>query len=148
MSARGSKGARPNGSASRGPRACVPAGGACGSRPRPHRAADEPKPAAEWRRAGAQAARAVPRPRKVLRELSSFKLALAELAAIAGFSALGTVVEQGEDADFYMAQYGEAPLFGVLDGRAITLLGADHVYTSAPFLALLGLLAASLAACR
>ena len=91
---------------------------------------------------------AVPRPRKVLRELSSFKLALAELAAIAGFSALGTVVEQGEDAEFYLAQYGEAPLFGVLDGRALTLLGADHVYTSAPFLALLGLLAASLAACR
>ncbi|KAJ7299550.1 hypothetical protein O6H91_Y209800 [Diphasiastrum complanatum] len=86
--------------------------------------------------------------RKVLRQLSSFSLAIGELFAIAALSALGTIIEQGESTEFYMQSYSEEnPVLGFLTWRWILGLSLDHIYTAPYFLGLLILLAASLMAC-
>ena len=79
--------------------------------------------------------------RRIQRELSSFPLALAELAVLAGLAAVGTALEQGEAGSFYGAKYGP------MGRAAIGILGFDHMYTSWPFLGMAAVLAASLAAC-
>ena len=82
-----------------------------------------------------------------LRSLSS-PLAIGEFLVIAGFSALGTVIEQNKGAAWYVQNYPvESPAFGFIDYPFILDLGLDHIYTEWYFLALLGALAASLTAC-
>ncbi|GAB4212038.1 MAG: cytochrome c biogenesis protein [Synechococcales cyanobacterium] len=90
--------------------------------------------------------------RYVLRELlpllANLKLAIGLLLGIAATSALGTVIEQDETLAFYQENYPEHPaLFGFLSWKVIALLGLDHVYRTAWFLAILILFGASLAAC-
>ncbi|KAG8364310.1 hypothetical protein BUALT_Bualt19G0115400 [Buddleja alternifolia] len=46
-------------------------------------------------------------PKKVLSVLSNLPLAIAEMFAVAALMALGTVVEQGENPDFYFRKYPE-----------------------------------------
>ena len=47
--------------------------------------------------------------RKVLKQLSSLNLAIVELAAIAGLSSIGTIIEQNKPVEFYVQNYpGEA----------------------------------------
>ena len=83
-----------------------------------------------------------------LRSLSSLKLAIGEFLVIAGFSALGTVIEQNKGNAWYVANYPtETPAFGFIDYPFILDLGLDHVYTTWYFLFLLGALGSSLAAC-
>jgi len=48
--------------------------------------------------------------RKALKQLSSLKLAIAELATIAGLSAIGTIVKQNESVEFYVQNYPGAAL--------------------------------------
>lgn len=43
--------------------------------------------------------------RKAVRSLSSLKLAIADLALIAGLSAVGTVIEQGRSLAYYQVGY-------------------------------------------
>ena len=88
--------------------------------------------------------------KKALKQVSSLPLAISEFGAIAGFSALGTVIEQNKSYAWYVENYPvseDAPLFGALDFTFILNNGLDHVYTTWYFLSLLSLLAVSLAAC-
>ena len=86
--------------------------------------------------------------KKTLKSLSSLPLAIGELLIIAGFSALGTVIEQNKSYSWYVENYPtENPTLGFLDFPVILDLGLDHIYTTWYFLGLLGLLGASLTAC-
>ena len=85
---------------------------------------------------------------ELLPVLSNLRLAIALLLAIAVFSIAGTVVEQGQSAAFYQANYPEHPaLFGFLTWKVLLILGLDHVYRTWWFLALLILFGSSLTAC-
>lgn len=84
----------------------------------------------------------------VLRLLADLRLAIVLLLVIAVFSMSGTVIEQGQSAAFYAANYPEDPaLFGFLTGKLILAIGLDHVYRTGWFLGLLILFGASLTAC-
>ena len=86
--------------------------------------------------------------KKTLKSLSSLPLAIGELLIIAGFSALGTVIEQNKSYSWYVENYPtENPTLGFLDFPVILDFGLDHIYTTWYFLGLLGLLGASLTAC-
>ena len=86
--------------------------------------------------------------KKALRSLSSLPLAIGEFLVIAGFSALGTVIEQNKGAAWYVQNYPvDSPAFGFIDYPLILDFGLDHIYTEWYFLALLSGLAASLTAC-
>jgi len=71
---------------------------------------------------------------------ASFAAALAQMFVVAGLSALGTLLEQGEPPEFYARQYPDT-------SGIILTLGFDHMYSCPLFLGLLIWLAASLAAC-
>lgn len=92
-------------------------------------------------------------PQKLLRQellpvLTDLRLAILLFLAIAVFSISGTVIEQGQSAAFYQANYPEHPaLFGFLSWKVVLLLGLDHVYRTWWFLALLILFGTSLTAC-
>jgi len=80
--------------------------------------------------------------------LADLRLAIGLLLAIALFSIVGTVIEQGQSPSFYQANYPEDPaLFGFLTWKVLLTLGLDHVYRTWWFLALLILFGASLSAC-
>jgi cytochrome c biogenesis protein len=84
----------------------------------------------------------------IARSLSSLPLAISEFLVIAGFSALGTVIEQNKGAAWYVQNYPvDEPALGFIDYPFILNFGLDHIYTEWYFLALLGALAASLTAC-
>ena len=86
--------------------------------------------------------------RKTMKSLSSLPLAIGELIVIAGFSALGTVIEQNKSYAWYAENYPtENPTFGFIDFPLILDLGLDHIYTTWYFVSLLALLGASLTAC-
>ncbi|KAK9803576.1 hypothetical protein WJX72_001425 [[Myrmecia] bisecta] len=87
--------------------------------------------------------------KRALKQLSSLKLAIAEMAVILGLSAVGTIIEQNKPLEFYVENYPDGPskVLGFLTYRWIYALELDHIYTASYFLALMALLAASLAAC-
>lgn len=86
--------------------------------------------------------------KELLPLLADLRLAILLLLAIALFSVLGTVIEQGETLAFYQANYPEDPaLFGFLSWKVILLLGLDHVYRTWWFLSLMILFGSSLTAC-
>ena len=86
--------------------------------------------------------------KKTLKSLSSLPLAIGELLVVAGFSALGTVIEQNKSFAWYVENYPtENKSLGFIDFPLILDLGLDHIYTTWYFLGLLGLLGASLTAC-
>lgn len=108
--------------------------------------------------------------RRVLKQLSSLELAIGELAAIAGFSVVGTLIKQNEPPEYYVQNFPGKSLKEVvrcdcsgvghprilstttaegtlLDFHFIWALQWDQIYTANYFLALLALLSASLAAC-
>ncbi len=86
--------------------------------------------------------------RQLLPVLADLRLAIMLLLAIASFSIVGTVIEQGQSLTFYQQNYPEDPaLFGVLTWKVLLTLGLDHVYRTWWFLSLLILFGASLTAC-
>lgn len=85
--------------------------------------------------------------RTSVRFLASFPLAIGELAVIAFFCAVGTLIEQGQSKEFYIQKFSEDLAFGVFNGEWVLNLCLDHVYTAPYFLGLLLCLAASLIAC-
>lgn len=86
--------------------------------------------------------------RKLVRSLASLPLAIAELAVIAGLSAVGTVITQGERPAWYFENFPDSnPVLGFLSWQWVLGLGLDHVYTSPIYLGLLVMLAGSLMAC-
>jgi cytochrome c biogenesis protein len=95
--------------------------------------------------------RAVPQrffKRELVPFLADLRLAIALLLAIALFSISGTVIEQGQSAAFYQANYPESPaLFGFLTWKVLLTVGLDHVYRTWWFLGLLILFGTSLTTC-
>jgi cytochrome c biogenesis protein len=86
--------------------------------------------------------------RELLPVLADLRLAIVLLLAIALFSIVGTVIEQGQSLAFYQTNYPEDPaLFGFLSWRVILIVGLNEVYRSWWFLSLLILFGASLTAC-
>lgn len=87
--------------------------------------------------------------KRLLRRLSSLPLAIAEMGLIAALSAVGTIIEQNKPIQFYIDNYpdGQSKVLGFLTYDWILTLGLDRIYTAPYFLALMALLAASLAAC-
>eukprot|EP00887_Chlorella_sp_A99_P002598 scaffold6.g2598.t1 len=87
--------------------------------------------------------------KRAVRPLANLKLAIAELAVVAGLSAVGTVIEQGRPYAYYAAAYPEEgqKVLGFVTGRLIWALQWDHIYSADYFLLTMGLLGASLAAC-
>ena len=87
--------------------------------------------------------------KRVLKQLSSLKLAIAELAVLAALSSVGTVIEQNKGLEWYQENYpdGAQNILGFLTWRWILALQLDHIYTASYFLGLMALLGASLAAC-
>ena len=86
--------------------------------------------------------------REFLPILTDLRLAIILLLAIAIFSILGTVIEQGQSIGFYQENYPENPaLFGFLTWKVLIILGLDHVYRTWWFLSLLILFGTSLTAC-
>ncbi|MEO1590522.1 MAG: cytochrome c biogenesis protein [Cyanobacteria bacterium J06632_22] len=80
--------------------------------------------------------------------LADLKLAIILLLAIAAFSIIGTVIEQGQTLAFYQENYPEDPaLFGFLSWKVLLTAGLDHVYRTWWYLSLLLLFGASLTAC-
>ncbi|MBS0015959.1 MAG: cytochrome c biogenesis protein [Arthrospira sp. SH-MAG29] len=92
-------------------------------------------------------------PRKFVRKelvpvLADLRLAIVLLLAIAIFSISGTVIEQGQSAAFYQANYPEDPaLFGFLTWKVLLFIGLDHVYRTWWFLSILIVFGSSLTAC-
>ncbi len=84
---------------------------------------------------------------RLLALLGDLRLAIGLLLLIALASALGTALPQNEPAGAYHDHYDTQPWLGLLTGAPILALGLDHVYSSGWFLALLVLLATSLAIC-
>lgn len=86
--------------------------------------------------------------RQLVRQLASLPLAIAELFAIAGLSAIGTIIPQGESPEYYFQNYSDGkPVLGFLTWQWVLGLSFDHIYTAPYFLGLLLLLAFSLVAC-
>ena len=86
--------------------------------------------------------------RRLFGVLADLKLAIALLLFIALFSITGTVIEQGETAEFYAEHYPLKPaLFGFLTYKLILGTGLNQVYSSWWYLTLLILFGASLIAC-
>lgn len=86
--------------------------------------------------------------RLLVRQLASLPLAIGELCAIAGLSAVGTVITQGERPSWYFENFPDSnPVLGFLSWQWVLGLGLDHVYTSPIYLGLLVMLAGSLMAC-
>ena len=81
----------------------------------------------------------------VVRPLANLKLAIAELVAIGLSSGLGTIVEQNKPHDYYVENYPSGAR--LLSHDIIELFMLNNIYQAPWFLALLGLLAASLVAC-
>ena len=86
--------------------------------------------------------------RELLPLLADLRLAIALLLAIAVFSIVGTVIEQGQSKEFYQQNYPDEPAqFGYLSWQVVLTVGLDHVYRTWWFLSLLILFGASLTAC-
>jgi cytochrome c biogenesis protein len=86
--------------------------------------------------------------RELLPVLADLRLAIILLLAIAVFSISGTVIEQGQSAEFYQTNYPENPaLFGFLTWKVLLIIGLDHVYHTWWFLSILILFGTSLTAC-
>ncbi|MBD2576474.1 cytochrome c biogenesis protein [Oscillatoria sp. FACHB-1406] len=87
-------------------------------------------------------------PKQLLKTIADLRLAILLLLAIALFSIIGTVIEQGQSAVYYQANYPEHPaLFGFLTWKVILAFGFDRVYRTWWFLSLLVLFGSSLTAC-
>lgn len=86
---------------------------------------------------------------RALKQLSSLPLAIGELLLLAGLSSVGTFIEQNQSLAYYAEMYPNtgAKVIGFLTSDFILALQFDRIYTANYFLALMALLAASLAAC-
>jgi len=80
-------------------------------------------------------------------KISSLKFAISLIIFIAISSGIGTFIPQGNNQNFYIDIFDDAPIFGYLNGEKVLKLQLDHIYTSFWFLFALILLCISLAAC-
>ncbi len=80
-------------------------------------------------------------------KISSLRFAISLIIFIAISSGIGTFIPQGNNKNFYIDIFDDAPIFGFLNGEKVLKLQLDHIYTSFWFLFTLILLCISLAAC-
>nr|BED43132.1 c-type cytochrome biogenensis protein [Pyropia sp. Myanmar_A]BED43329.1 c-type cytochrome biogenensis protein [Pyropia sp. Myanmar_B]BED43526.1 c-type cytochrome biogenensis protein [Pyropia sp. Myanmar_C] len=84
----------------------------------------------------------------LLKLFSNLQLSIILLLLIAGFSIIGTIIEQNQEITFYQAQYTFSNKFyNLLSWKTIELLGLNHVYTTWWFLTLLFIFSLSLFTC-
>lgn len=75
---------------------------------------------------------------KILKSFAQLKIAILLLLIIAGFSILGTIIEQDKTIEYYQQAYSNN--FSLLDisfGEILLFFGLDHVYKTWWFLSLL-----------
>lgn len=85
---------------------------------------------------------------KFLNKLNNLTVAIVILLSIALASAIGTVIEQNKNTEFYLKNYPlSKPMFNVVTSDLILNFGLDHVYTSWWFIFLIILLMLSLSLC-
>ena len=85
---------------------------------------------------------------KFLKKLANLQFAIALLITIGFMVAIGTIIEQDQNLNFYKENYPEInPMFGFLTWKIITFLSLDKVYTAWWFIIALVLFGSSLLAC-
>ena len=83
-----------------------------------------------------------------LKIFTDLKFAISILLIIAGFSSLGSFIEQDESLAFYTENYPSTkPIYGFIDYNFITNFGIDHIYRTWWFLSLLIILGICLISC-
>lgn len=84
----------------------------------------------------------------VIKILGDLKLAIILLLGIAAFSAIGTVIEQNKEINFYETTYPIGkPILGFINSNLILSLGLDHVYQTWWFISIILLFGSSLISC-
>ncbi len=83
----------------------------------------------------------------ILNWISSLKVAILLLLAIALASSIGTAIPQGEPIETYLESYKNHPWLGLINGDLLIKMQLHHVYTSFWFLALLIWLGIALMLC-
>ena len=63
-------------------------------------------------------------------KISSLKFAISLIIFIAISSGIGTFIPQGNNQNFYIDIFDDAPIFGYLNGEKVLKLQLDHIYTS------------------
>ena len=85
---------------------------------------------------------------KFLKKLANLQFAIALLITIGFMVAIGTIIEQDQNLNFYKDNYPEInPMFGFLTWKIMTFLSLDKVYTAWWFIIALVLFGSSLLAC-
>jgi len=85
--------------------------------------------------------------KNLILKISSLRFAISLIIFIAISSGIGTFIPQGNNKNFYIDIFDDAPIFGFLNGENVLKFQLDHLYTSFWFLFTLILLCLSLAAC-
>ena len=85
--------------------------------------------------------------KNLILKISSLRFAISLIIFIAISSGIGTFIPQGNNKNFYIDIFDDAPILGFLNGENVLKFQLDHVYTSFWFLFTLILLCISLAAC-
>ena len=82
---------------------------------------------------------------KIFKKLANLQFAISLLFTIVIFIAIGTIIEQDQNLNFYKENYPEAnPIFGFLNWKIIAFLNLDRVYTAWWFILVLLLFGSSL----
>ena len=85
---------------------------------------------------------------KFLKKLANLQLAIILLFTIGLVIALGTIIEQDQNLNFYKDNYPETnPMFGFLTWKIITFFNFDRLYNSWWFFSIIFLFGGSLLAC-
>jgi cytochrome c biogenesis protein len=85
---------------------------------------------------------------KILHLFSQLNFAISLLLIIAGFSILGTIIEQDQTFDYYSQNYSTNLFFKSVNLSTLLLIfGIDHIYKTWWFLTLLFLFGLSLIIC-
>ena len=85
---------------------------------------------------------------KIFKKLANLQFAISLLFTIVIFIAIGTIIEQDQNLNFYKENYPEVnPIFGFLNWKIIAFLNLDRVYTAWWFILVLLLFGSSLLAC-
>jgi len=85
---------------------------------------------------------------KFLRVFAKLKLAILFLLMIAGFSIIGTIIEQDQSIDYYQNSYSNLLFFDKIEfWKLLIFFGLDHIYKTWWFLFLLFLFGTCLLSC-
>lgn len=82
----------------------------------------------------------------LVKYLANLPFAIILLLTIAGFSVLGSIIEQDQSIDFYQLKYSQ-PIWSFIDAAFILRFGLNHVFKTWWFISLLILFGASLTCC-